>query len=551
MLQGGIAAKYPRLSHWPKAGHECFIGGRQRAGGRPGGKSLEISAVRANLTPMEPSNAPGRNARRMVFFWCLVGAIHAFVFTAAFPFFSVVDEQAHFDLAVRYSHFDPPRSLGPPTEEAIPFITLYGTTEYLCPATSEPGGITPPPPWKQPDSALQKELQEAAPLYRAQFRNHEAASPPLYYTLAGGWWRLGRLMKLDGLRLLYWQRFLNIPILAALVALGAFGARRIFPENPFIQTAVPALIALLPQTDLYAINADSLTPFTFGAAFLALLAFWEADRPSPRLSALTGLALAAAFLTKGTNLPLVGAASAFLILKIAGWGRGGRGRGSWRSWLILALTAALPMAAWMAWCKMNFGDFTGAHAKTHYLGWTLKPFPEWFHHPLFSAAGVWYFLEKNIATFWQGGVVWQHQPLALPTVDLVYVVLSLGAVALALAAWASRPPPFTPSQRAAVGFAALCLLACFFFYAWLSVKYDFHDCVYPSRALPFFAAGRLMLGALIPFLLLFACGLNRLLGRLGNPAKFAVLGGWLAFMFVSEITLDAPVFASAYNWYHW
>jgi hypothetical protein len=216
----------------------------------------------------------------------------------------------------------------------------------------------------------------------------------------------------------------------------------------------------------------------------------------------------------------------------------------------LLFTAALPTAAWMAWCRINFGDFTGANLKIHFLGWTQQPFAEWFHHPLFSGSGCWYFLKRNIATFWQGEMLWHRQPLALPGVDSTYVALTLGALALTLGAWLARPRQFTAAQRVALGFSFLCVLASFAFFALLSVKYDFHDCFYPSREHPFFVSGRLMLGMLVPFLVLFACGLDGLMYRFQNSTKFAVLFALLAFMLVSEITIDGPVFANQYNWFH-
>lgn len=482
--------------------------------------------------------------------WCLLGAAHVFIFSAAFPFFSVVDEQVHFDLAVRYSQGDVPRSLTPPAAESLPFIAIYGTPEYLWPPATQPGGTNPPPPWKQPLSSVRARLVAKEDAYRANFQNHEAASPPLYYALAGGWWRLGRLLHLDGATLLYWLRFLNVPLIVGLVWLGWRAARNIFPENSFVQLAVPALIAFLPQTTFYTINNDVLAPLAFGAAFVLLLKCWVADTLPPRLALATGLALAAAFLTKSSNLPLLAAAGVFLAAKVRMLKRSGNLRESVRSLLILGLAAALPMAAWMAWCRLNFGDFTGASLKVHFLGWTYQPFTEWFHHPLFSRAGFWFFLERNIATFWQGEMLWQRQPLALPGVDSTYVVLSLGALALALAAWLSRPSPFTAVQRAALGLGFLCMLAAFGFFAWLSVRYDFQDCFYPSRAQPFFVSGRLMLGLLIPFLLLFAAGLDRLVYRFQNSTKFALLLALLTFMLVSEIAIDTPVFSNSYNWFH-
>ncbi len=505
---------------------------------------------------MEPGHHPGTGERLAVLLLCLLGAVHVFIYSAAFPFFSVVDEQVHLDLVVRYAHGEIPRTLTPPSAEALPFMVFCGTTEFLGPPVRETDGSIAPPPWKRPIASIRDGVLSEETAYKAKFKNHEAASPPLYYSLAGVWWRLGQWFKLDGVQLLegihllYWLRFLNVPLVAALVWLGWRGARQVFPENRFIRLAVPALIACLPQTTFYAINNDVLAPLTFGAAFVLVLKLWDAEDLSPGLAVATGLALAAAFLTKTSNLPLLAAAGLFLAVKTLGLLRAGKWRTSAFPLLLLGVTAALPMAAWMAWCKINFGDFTGTNAKIQFLRWTQKPFAEWWHHPLFSASGCWYFLSKNLATFWQGEQLWRRQPLALPVVDSVYVVFTLGALAFALAAGLRRPPLFTTPQRAALGLGFLCVAAAFAFFAVLSVKYDFQDCFYPSRAMPYFVSGRLMLGMLIPFLILFACGLDRLMHRFENATKFLVLFALLAFMVVSEITIDGPIFPSGYNWFH-
>jgi hypothetical protein len=114
--------------------------------------------------------------------------------------------------------------------------------------------------------------------------------------------------------------------------------------------------------------------------------------------------------------------------------------------------------------------------------------------------------------------------------------------------------PFTKSssapQRQALRLSFACLAATVAFLGFLSLIYDFQDCFYPSREHPYFTSGRLMLGALIPFLLLFVYGLNRALNRLGDAVKFSVLGGFILFMLATEIAVDWPVFPNPYNWFH-
>jgi hypothetical protein len=212
--------------------------------------------------------------------------------------------------------------------------------------------------------------------------------------------------------------------------------------------------------------------------------------------------------------------------------------------------AAVPAVCWMAWCKYNFGDFTGSAGKIAILHWTLKPFNEWWCHPIFTPSGLWEFVSGLLATFWRGEMQWHSHPLILPVADCCYVILSIIMVAVALLAILPRFKMAEPPQRQALWFGFAGLAAAMVFFGFLSIIYDFHDCFHPSQAHPYFTSGRLMFGALIPFMLLFVYGLDRLLNRFGNAAKFAVLGALILFMLTTELITDWPVFFSQYNWYH-
>ena len=89
---------------------------------------------------------------------CLLAAVHVCVFSAAFPFFNNVDEQIHFDLAVKWSQGHVPRALEPVSDEAVRYIVLYGSPEYVGIPTNSPDGQFAPPPWKQPLEKVRQAL---------------------------------------------------------------------------------------------------------------------------------------------------------------------------------------------------------------------------------------------------------------------------------------------------------------------------------------------------------------------------------------------------------
>ncbi|MGA3266540.1 MAG: DUF2142 domain-containing protein [Verrucomicrobiota bacterium] len=500
--------------------------------------------------PLSEPRPAAAKERHWVLLLCGLAAAHVFVFSAAFPFFNVVDEAVHFDLVVRYSHAGVPRAFTHLSAEAVPFLTVFHTVEYYHSPDEFPGHQIPAPPWTLPPEVARKGMAERADQWSHGVINYECSQPPLYYAVAGWWWRCGKLLRLDGGALLYWLRFLNLLVMAAVVWLAYVAARMLFPENRFIRLAAPALVAFMPQTAFYSITNDVFSPLAFGAAFVLLLKLWASECTDRRLAAATGLALAAAFLAKICNLPLLAVAGVALALKTVQLARCGKLRPAAPALGMLVACAALPMAAWMAWCKIHFGDLTGSAQKVQIVGWTNKPFLAWFHHPIFTPHGFWIFVSQNLATLWQGEFLWHNQPLPRPGVGLVYAGLTLLFLLAALVALIRQPGRFSRLPWIVLWFNFACLAAFFLFAALLSVKYDFDDCLYPSRAHPFFTSGRLMLGALVPFLLLFAFGMDCLLKRLGEAAKFLLLTALLIFMLASEIATDWLIFPNAYNWFH-
>lgn len=489
------------------------------------------------------------NERKIIWLLCLVAAIHVLVFSAAFPFFNNVDELAHFDLVVKYSHGHVPHGLETFSPEAAEYMSLYSSGTYFGKASYFANGQFPPPPWKQPFEQVRAELfAEQMEWQKAQ--NYEASEPPLYYALAGLGWRAEGGLGLQNGELLYALRFLNILIIAGMVWLGYVAGRMLFPENSFIRRGVPAMLAFFPQTAFYSIENDALCPLVFGAVFVLLIKWWRAENPGPGLAATLGLALAATFLTKMTNLPLLAVSG--IAISIKTWTRAKSGKGRAVSPLgLLLLCAALPASWWVVWCKIHYGDLTGSELKASFFGWTIKPFWGWWHHPIFRPAGFWTFISSLIATFWQSEFLWHAEPLHLAWVDLVYVILSIACLGAVLPSLVLRSQSMLPAQRQALWLSFWCFVTAISYLAFLSIIFDFGDGHNPSRARPYFTAGRMILGALIPFLILYLYGLERMLARLRiGGATTVALVIMILFMLATEVAVDWPVFSNEYNWFH-
>jgi len=140
--------------------------------------------------PGRPAAFSASQERVLVLLLCCAAAVHVFIYSAAFPFFNTVDEQSHFDLAVKYSQGRVPRALERVSAEATPYVVIYGTHEFLWASNNFPVEQFPPP-WTQPMEKIAPQLLSWQASWN-NVTNHETAQPPLYYTLAvrgGGWGR--------------------------------------------------------------------------------------------------------------------------------------------------------------------------------------------------------------------------------------------------------------------------------------------------------------------------------------------------------------------------
>jgi hypothetical protein len=488
--------------------------------------------------------------RTLVSLFCVIAAARVFVLSAAFPFFNNVDEQAQLDLVMKYAHGDVPRDLDHYSPESAYYISLYGTPEYFIAPQRFAMNDFPPPNWTLPAEQREDAVNRTSAWWRSN-ENHESGEPPLYYAIAGLWLNLGRVFGITDGWLLYWVRFLNVFVAAALVWVGFVAAQLVFPDQQFPRLSVPLLLAVWPQTTFYSITSDSLSPLCFGIAFIGLLKLLHADRPSLLVAIWTGLALAGTCLVKTTNIALLLVVGIVLIFKIRNLIERRTLRPILASLAVLIGSAAVPIVLWFAWNIHTFGDLTATSSKIDFLGWTRKPVGNWWPHPIFTLNGLKEFWPELMASFWRGEFIWHGKRLASQTSDAFYWISSMLAIGVAVFNLFPRQAKLTDFQRKSLSLAVSSVAVLVLFVAVLSIAFDFGPCPYPSREHPYFTSGRLLSAAAVPFFLLYAEAFDCVLSRIPREwPKIILFGGLVLFIVISQGVLDCPAFASRYNFFH-
>jgi hypothetical protein len=491
-----------------------------------------------------------QHERKLILLFCAVAAVRVFLFSAAFPFFNNVDEQAHVDLVMKYARGQVPRDLGHYSSESASYFALYGTPEYFMAPQQFNTGTFPPPNWTLSPEQRDAVVDRVAAWWEEN-QNHESGEPPLYYAVAGLWLNLGRAVGLTGGWLLYWIRFLNVLVAAILVWLGFVAAKLVFPNERWMRVSVPLLLAIWPQTTLYSVTSDALSPLCFGVAFVGLLKILEVERPSLLLAVWTGLALAATCLVKATNIPLLLVAALALIFKITNSTERTTLRYLFAPVAVLIGFAAVPIALWFAWNLHTFGDLTATASKIDFLDWTRKPLTKWLPHPIFTLMGLEEFWPQSIASFWRGEFIWHGQRLASQLNDGFYWTSSTLVIlftASGLIWWFAK---LTRFQRQSLWLALWSFIVLLLLLVVLSIAFDFGRCIYPSHEHPYFTSGRLLSASVVPFVLLFSYALKCVL--LWIPARWPrmiLFAGIIVLIAVSQCVLERPVFSSRYNFFH-
>ncbi len=465
---------------------------------------------------------------------CFAAAIRVFAFSAAFPFFNNVDEQRHFDMVLKYSRGHLPAA---PLEK-------YDQKAAEIIANSAQGDFFGIPVDKSPDILAQ------AVASLANSDNPETWAWPAYYMVAGLWCRVGESLAITGTELLYWIRFFDVPLMAVFVWLSWLFSCRFFRGNLQERIAIPLLVTFFPQDVFYAITGDVLSPVVFAAAFFMLLEIYLSEK-SWKYYLFAGLLIAVTFLTKASNIAIMLLAVLVILIKIIRAYRQKQIKQYLPAPIAFVFAATVPIAIWLGRNYILFGDAVGAAASAKSRTWTIKPLSEMFNHPILTPSGFIYFISELTKTFWRGEFIWRNKIIASPSMDLFYAISSAVFLAVSIISLALGKAGENKSRRFAIAASLFVLVVSVLFLAFMSMRYDFGTCIYPSVDKPYFTSGRLIGGAILPFLFLYIDGLRRILSKLRcASALLFVVGIIVIAITVSEIVLSWSVFTSPNNWFH-
>jgi len=474
----------------------------------------------------------------------VLAGIRVFVFNAAFPIFNNVDEKAHLDTVYKYSGGRiPAKGIENYDSEILELIILYGTPEYL---SYTPLSKKTVPPWRYDDIKESQKFQDFLDAARSSI-NHETGSFPVYYLYAGQCWNLGKLIGLNEGNLIYFLRFLNIPVFIAMVWIAYLAGKILFPNNNLQQKGLPIMVAFFPQDVFYSISNDTISPLLFSLSFFMLMKILFEEK-SLTFYFFTAAVVAVTFLNKITNITMLALLGPVIILKFRQIITERKLKENILRLLVLFGVSIIPLCLWMIRNHIVLGDITGDAAKVDFLGWKTRPFSQIWHHPIFSFSGSAFFLGELTKTFWRGEFVWHLKRISSNFFDLLYVI-STGVFLLVSLVFLFRNKQ--KRECTILGISFVLIVVSVMMLAVLSVRYDYGNCWYPSQESPYFTSGRLIVTALVPFLILYLDGLEKVLTLLKfrfNPLILVVI--IVVAITFSEIALSWKVFASPYNWFH-
>jgi hypothetical protein len=297
----------------------------------------------------------------------------------------------------------------------------------------------------------------------------------------------------------------------------------------------------------YSIHSDALSPLLFVISFFLLLQIYFKSK-SYFYHFLAGLMAAATLLTRMPNVAMPAVLCGIVILKA----RKLIGEKKVKEYLprlgVLLATAIIPVGIWLIRNYIVLGDLTGTSDKMKYSSWTVKPLSKLLDHPIFTLGGLSYFLSELTKTFWRGEFVWHLEPIAWWGTDLFYIVSSAVFITACSFGILSRHK-INQQYRFVLMMCFLVIGVSVPLLAISSTFYDFSGCWFPSWEKPYLSAGRFISSVLLPFLLIYIDGLERIFRRLGKRVVLLAVVAIVISITLSELWLTADVFASPYNWF--
>jgi len=200
---------------------------------------------------------------------CCFALVRILIFAAAFPLFNNVDEQDHYEMVYRYAHgFVPGKELPQTDPQMARVFTLYGSPEYFASSELIRSWHLDLPIVELPPQMKDLQYQRALDSWLKQ-TTFEAQSPPVYYMVAGVWYRLGSLLGWREWALAYWVRFLGAIVYAVFIWISFLFIKQVYPDRVFLCVAVPILLAIFPQDVFFRNESRYLIAATGGVGFVA------------------------------------------------------------------------------------------------------------------------------------------------------------------------------------------------------------------------------------------------------------------------------------------
>jgi hypothetical protein len=471
------------------------------------------------------------------------------IFAAAFPLFNPVDEKSHYAVIYRFAHGYVPGNELPKTDpEMARVFTLYGSSEYFQPREALEKFHRDVPIAELPPDLKEYHYAKVFKFW-SEMPDMEVQSPPVYYLVGAAWYRVGAAFGLRDWSIAYWMRFLNGIFYGVFVWVAFLFTKEIYPERKFLIAGVPLLLAVFPQDVFYGMNRDVLSPLLAAIVLLLLFRYLRTSSGGRATIIFAGVVTGLAFLTDVPNIVLFGALITVLVLKSKSAAPANSRDDKISMALSLFAAAVLPFL-WMVRNRLVMGDVTGSRAKTAYLGWTLKPWPEIWHHPIFTLHGLGYFLSALTHTYWRGEISWAGSTMRGIYADGFYSFSTVVAVVAFLSFLIFRRQGENGLQRLNDFLACYLVGASVLFLAAISLPYDFQNCVYPSREHPYFISGRIICGTMLPFVLIYLSGLELLWRPVRKyihpifPLAIICIG-----IMISEVLQTLTVFHSNFNFY--